>query len=83
MKSQAGDPWYVHAILYLVIAILAVILIKVAIIDPKEGYYIEGTNYEHSNPIHHNVQGPTVAPARRRSDRPAAAASSSRSGWWR
>lgn len=36
MKSQAGDPWYIHAGLYLVIAILAVILIKVAIIDPKE-----------------------------------------------
>lgn len=35
MKSQAGDPWYVHAILYLVIAILSVLLIKVAIIDPK------------------------------------------------
>lgn len=35
MKSQAGDPWYVHAILYLVIAILTVILIKVAIIDPR------------------------------------------------
>lgn len=36
MKSQAGDPWYVHALLYLVIAILTIILIKVAIIDPKE-----------------------------------------------
>ncbi|MGB5287281.1 MAG: hypothetical protein WBN42_02245, partial [Ignavibacteriaceae bacterium] len=36
MKSQAGDPWYIHAILYLVIAILSVILIKVAIIDPKD-----------------------------------------------
>jgi hypothetical protein len=36
MKSQAGDPWYVHAILYTVIAILAVLLIKVAIIDPKD-----------------------------------------------
>lgn len=35
MKSQAGDTWYVHAALYLVIAILSVILIKVAIIDPK------------------------------------------------
>lgn len=35
MKSQAGDPWYIHAALYLVIAILSVILIKVAIIDPK------------------------------------------------
>jgi hypothetical protein len=36
MKSQAGDPWYVHAILYLIIAILSVVLIKVAIIDPKD-----------------------------------------------
>ena len=36
MKSQAGDSWYIHAALYLVIAILSVILIKVAIIDPKE-----------------------------------------------
>jgi len=36
MKSQAGDPWYVHAVLYIVIAVLAVILIKVAIIDPKD-----------------------------------------------
>ena len=35
MKSQAGDSWYVHAALYLVIAILSIILIKVAIIDPK------------------------------------------------
>ncbi|MCU0331809.1 MAG: hypothetical protein MUE93_00600 [Ignavibacteriaceae bacterium] len=36
MKSQAGDPWYIHAALYLVIAILCVVLIKVAIIDPKD-----------------------------------------------
>ena len=36
MKSQAGDPWYIHAGLYLVIAILTILLIKVAIIDPKE-----------------------------------------------
>lgn len=35
MKSQAGDPWYIHAALYLVIAILSIILIKIAIIDPK------------------------------------------------
>lgn len=35
MKSQTGDPWYIHAALYLVIAILTIILIKVAIIDPK------------------------------------------------
>lgn len=30
------DPWYVHAALYLVIVVLVGILIKVAIIDPKE-----------------------------------------------
>jgi hypothetical protein len=36
MKSQASDPWYIHGVLYLVIAILSVLLIKVAIIDPKE-----------------------------------------------
>jgi len=35
MKSNTGDPWYVHAALYFVIAILSVILIKIAIIDPK------------------------------------------------
>lgn len=35
MKSTAGDPWYIHAALYLVIAILSVLLIKIAIIDPK------------------------------------------------
>ena len=33
---KASDPWYIHAVLYVVIAILVVILIKVAIIDPKE-----------------------------------------------
>jgi hypothetical protein len=35
MKSQAGEPWYIHGVLYLVIAILTIILIKVAIIDPN------------------------------------------------
>lgn len=35
MKPDTGDPWYIHALLYLVIAVLTVILIKVAIIDPK------------------------------------------------
>ena len=29
------EPWYIHAGLYLVIIILAIVLIKVAIIDPK------------------------------------------------
>ena len=32
--------------------------VGIAIIDPKEGYYIEGISCEHSNPIHHNIQGP-------------------------
>lgn len=31
-----SDPWYLHAILYTVIVILTALLIKVAIIDPKE-----------------------------------------------
>lgn len=30
------EPWYIHAGLYAVIVILAIILVKVAIIDPKE-----------------------------------------------
>ena len=30
-----SEPWYIHAGLYLVIIILALVLIKVAIIDPK------------------------------------------------
>ncbi|HKI79852.1 MAG TPA: hypothetical protein VKA26_15025 [Ignavibacteriaceae bacterium] len=31
-----SEPWYIHAALYVVIAILIVILVKVAIIDPKD-----------------------------------------------
>lgn len=42
MKAQA-DPWYIHAGLYLVIAILTIILIKIAIIDPRE--YVESEKY--------------------------------------
>lgn len=38
-----SDPWYLHAALYLVIAILTVILIKVAIIDPTN--YVEEEKY--------------------------------------
>jgi hypothetical protein len=41
---KAADPWYVHAILYVVIAILVVILIKVAILDPKEIVAVEKYN---------------------------------------
>lgn len=42
--TKKSEPWYIHAILYAVIAILLVVLIKVAIIDPadhikKEEYY--------------------------------------------
>ena len=33
---QKPEPWYIHAGLYTVIVILIVVLIKVAIIDPKE-----------------------------------------------
>ncbi len=33
---QKPEPWYLHAGLYTVIVILIIILIKVAIIDPKE-----------------------------------------------
>jgi len=42
MKSQS-DPWYLHAALYLVIAILTIILIKIAIIDPHE--YVASERY--------------------------------------
>ena len=35
MKTKS-DLWYIHAALYLVIAILTILLIKVAIIDPKD-----------------------------------------------
>jgi hypothetical protein len=42
--QKKGEPWYIHAILYVIIAVLAYVLIKVAIIDPtdfveKEKYY--------------------------------------------
>jgi hypothetical protein len=30
------EPWYIHAILYFVIVVLVIILVKVAIIDPKD-----------------------------------------------
>lgn len=31
-----SDPWYIHAILYTVIVLLVALLVKVAIIDPKD-----------------------------------------------
>ncbi len=48
MKSRAGDPLYVHILLYVVIAILTVILIKVAILDPKEVVAFEKFNRKES-----------------------------------
>jgi hypothetical protein len=48
MKSRAGDPLYVHILLYVVIAILTVILIKVAILDPKEVVAVEKFNRKES-----------------------------------
>ena len=45
---KAADPWYVHAILYAVIAILVIILIKVAILDPKEIVAVEKYNKSES-----------------------------------
>lgn len=44
MNPKEADPWYVHALLYLVIIVLTVILIKVAIIDPKEIVAVEKYN---------------------------------------
>ena len=38
-----SEPWYIHASLYAVIVILIVILVKVAIIDPKA--IVEQENY--------------------------------------
>ena len=38
-----SDPWYIHAALYVVIAILTIILIKVAIVDPRE--YVAAEKY--------------------------------------
>ncbi len=37
------EPWYVHAVLYVIIIVLAYVLIRVAIIDPKE--VIEAEKY--------------------------------------
>jgi hypothetical protein len=40
---KKSEPWYIHAALYVVIAILVYILVKVAIIDPAD--YIEKETY--------------------------------------
>ncbi|HQI40979.1 MAG: hypothetical protein B6D44_06370 [Ignavibacteriales bacterium UTCHB2] len=42
-SKKNEDPWYLHAGLYLIIAILTVLLIKVAVLDPQE--QIDKENY--------------------------------------
>ena len=42
--NKKSEPWYIHAVLYVIILILAIVLIQVAIIEPqnvveKERYY--------------------------------------------
>ena len=44
--SKKSEPWYVHAVLYVIIAILIFVLIKVAVIDPTE--HIQNENYYRS-----------------------------------
>ncbi|MCB0746354.1 MAG: hypothetical protein KDC90_02725 [Ignavibacteriae bacterium] len=51
---KKSEPWYIHAALYLVIAILAYILIRVAIVDPtdfmeKDKYYKTESHLRMSN----------------------------------
>ena len=41
--DKKSDPWYIHAGLYLIIAILTILLVKVAIIDPHE--YVVSEKY--------------------------------------
>ena len=41
--DKKSDAWYVHAALYLVIAILTIILVKVAIVDPRD--YVAAEKY--------------------------------------
>lgn len=41
--SSKSEPWYVHAILYVIIAVLVFVLIQVAIISPQE--HIEQENF--------------------------------------
>jgi hypothetical protein len=52
--AKKSEPWYIHAGLYVIIAVLAVILIKVAIVDPtdyveKQKYYTEESHLRMNN----------------------------------
>ena len=44
--SKKSEPWYIHAVLYVIIAILVFVLVKVAVIDPTE--HIQNENYYRS-----------------------------------
>jgi hypothetical protein len=54
--NAKSDPWYIHAALYLVIAILTVLLVKVAIIDPHEYVTIEKYNKKESRLRMENIK---------------------------
>ena len=41
--AKKSEPWYIHAVLYVIIAILVYILVRVAIIDPTD--YIQNETY--------------------------------------
>ncbi|PID61402.1 MAG: hypothetical protein CR986_02900 [Ignavibacteriae bacterium] len=41
--TKKSEPWYIHAVLYVIIAVLIYVLIRVAIIDPTE--HIEKEKY--------------------------------------
>jgi len=51
-----SEPWYLHAGLYTLIVILIIILIKVAIIDPKQVLSEEKFNKEESRLRMHNLK---------------------------
>ena len=46
--NSKPEPWYIHAALYAVIAILVFVLIKVAVLDPKEVVAVEKYNKQES-----------------------------------
>ncbi|HMN23550.1 MAG: hypothetical protein IT276_06365 [Ignavibacteriaceae bacterium] len=53
-NSKNDDPWYLHAGLYLIVAILTFLLIKVAVIDPSaevkaENYFKKETRLRMTN----------------------------------
>ena len=51
-----SEPWYLHAGLYTLIVILIIILVKVAIIDPKEVLNEEKFNKQESRLRMHNLK---------------------------